>query len=129
MLGLNPGGGGKKHRDSTPKHDRDWAKAIERLQQHEDWLSLIKDITRFIYEGNQAMEVNGRPQHRNDSGGLDFMKEWLPRVTARLPYEYQPDFESQGRGVFGGDAVWALMLDVRMTRLREIAADIRIRHL
>ena len=97
--------------------------------QVEEWRSLINDITRFAYEGNRAMEAYGRPKYLDSTRGLQFMNEWIPRVGERLPDEYRVDFESEGRAIFGGDAVWAEQLDIRLTRLREIVADIRNRHL
>lgn len=100
-----------------------------RADQVKEWRSLINDITEFVYEGNRAMEAYGRPQHLDSTRGLDFMNGWIPRVGNRLPDEYRVDFDSAGRDIFKGDAVWAEQLDIRLTRLREIVADIRNRHL
>ena len=53
----------------------------------------------------------------------------LSGMSDKRAAETLADFESQGRKVFEGDAVWVLQLDARMERLREIVADIRNRHL
>ena len=114
----------------SARNQRDDAgKEVERLRERRDWRALLNNITDFIDEGNRTMEACGRPDHLDTRRGLAFLNEWLPRVIHILPDEYGPDFESQGRGIYKGDAVWAEQLDVRMERLREIAADIRNRHL
>ena len=107
----------------------DASKEVERLRERQDWRALLNNITSFITEGNQTMEAFGRPAHLDSMKGLDFMNDWILRVHRSLPDEYRPDFESRGRDIFRGDAVWAEQLDVQMKRLREIASDIRSRHL
>jgi hypothetical protein len=102
---------------------------VDQLTDQQDWRALIREITDFIKEGNRAMEAYGRPSVGDSTRGLEFMNTWIPRVTQSLPDEYHADFESHGRKIFEGDVVWALQLDVRMERLREIVADIRNRHL
>ena len=107
----------------------DASKEVERLRERQEWRALLNNITSFITDGNQAMEAYGRPAYVDSSKGLAFMSDWTSRVHKSLPDEYGPDFESQGRDIFRRDAVWAEQLDVRMKRLREIASDIRNRHL
>jgi len=107
----------------------DASKEVERLRECQDWRALLNNITSFITEGNRAMEKCGRPEYLDSMEGLRFMNDWTLRVHKSLPNEYGPDFESLGRDIFRGDAVWAEQLDVQMKRLREIASDIRNRHL
>ena len=75
------------------------------------------------------MEKYGRPGHVVTERGLEFINGWISRVREMLPYEYYVDFESEGRAIYKGDEIWVEQLDIRLTRLREIAADIRNRHL
>ena len=107
----------------------DASKEVERLRERQDWRALLNNITRFITEGNQAMEAHGRPGYLDSIKGLEFSRDWILRIHESLPDEYRPDFASQGRDIFKGDSVWAEQLDVQLQRLREIASDIRNRHL
>ena len=102
---------------------------IERTRERQDWRSLINDIAELIREGNGAMEAYGRPSLVDSRQGLAFMNSWLPRVNARLPEEYRPDFALDPRRIFEGDAVWVRQLDERQMRLLEIAREIRNRYL
>ena len=114
----------------SARNQRDKAsEEVERLRERQDWRALLNNITNFITEGNRAMEAYGRPGLLDSSKGLDFSNDWILRINRSLPDEYRPDFASQGRDIFKGDSVWAELLDVQLQRLREIASDIRNRHL
>lgn len=104
-------------------------KELERLQERANWRAVIEEIGGFIAEGNRAMEAYGRPLHLDTERGMKFMVDWMPRVTAHIPPEYAADLQSQGREIYQGDTVWAMLLDVRLKRLHEIAVDIRNHHL
>lgn len=101
----------------------------KQTDQAQDWRTIINHITDLSREGNSAMEAYGRPGHVATESGLKFMNGWISRVREILPYEYYVDFESEGRTIYKGDEIWVEQLDIRLTRLREIAADIRNRHL